>query len=237
MIKSLYPKFQDWSKFGSIYIISDTHFEDSDCKFMDPNWITPEEHMQIIKSTKMSTGDTLIHLGDVGNPDYIDELKCKNKILISGNHDILSKVASHFTEVYTGPLFIADRILLSHEPIMGLEGFALNIHGHDHADTKRINHINLASNVYHYQVFNLGSMIKGGILADIPNYHRITIDKATIKKEKREDINSFLELIKINPLETPFEDIPEACKYCPTHPSNGGTGFCHCILGQPKITC
>lgn len=235
MIKSLYPKFQEWSKFGSIYIISDTHFEDPDCKFMDPNWITPEEHMQIIKSTKMSTGDTLIHLGDVGNPNYIDELKCKNKILISGNHDILSKVASHFTEVYTGPLFIADRILLSHEPILGLEGFALNIHGHDHADTQRINHINLASNVYHYQVFNLGSMIKGGILADIPNYHRVTIDKATIKKERREDIDSFLESIK--PLTEPFENIPEACRYCPTHPSNGGTGFCHCILGQPKITC
>ena len=68
---------------------------------------------------------------------------------------------------------------------MGLEDFALNIHGHDHADTKRINHINLASNVYHYQVFNLGNMIKGGILSNIPNYHRITIDIATLKKGMR----------------------------------------------------
>lgn len=233
MIKSLYPIFQKWSATGSVYIISDTHFEDSDCKFMDPNWITPQEHMEIIKGS-VRKGDTLIHLGDVGNPTWLDELKCY-KVLLTGNHDILSKIGCHFDEIYTGPLFIADRILLSHEPIMGLEGFALNIHGHDHADTKRINHINLASNVYHYQVFNLGNMIKGGILSNIPNYHRITIDKATLKKEGQTNIDSFLESIR--PLTEPFENIPEACRYCPTHPSNGGTGFCHCILGQPKITC
>ena len=31
--------------------------------------------------------------------------------------------------------------------------------------------------------------------------------------------------------------VPEACKYCPTHPSNGGSGICNCTLGLPKITC
>ena len=30
--------------------------------------------------------------------------------------------------------------------------------------------------------------------------------------------------------------IPYACKTCPTHPSNGGDGICHCILGLPEIT-
>lgn len=30
--------------------------------------------------------------------------------------------------------------------------------------------------------------------------------------------------------------IPEACKNCPTHPSNGGSGICHCILGDTIIT-
>lgn len=30
--------------------------------------------------------------------------------------------------------------------------------------------------------------------------------------------------------------IPPACKICPTHPSNGGSGICHCILGLPEIT-
>lgn len=181
MIKSLYPIFQKWSATGSVYIISDTHFDDSDCKLMDPNWITPQEHMEIIKQD-VRKGDTLIHLGDVGNPDYLDELKCY-KVLITGNHDVLSKVASHFDEVYTGPLFIADRLILSHEPIQGLESFAMNIHGHDHASNYRPNHINLASNVYHFRVFNLGASIKGGLLSRIENYHRKTIDEATEKKK------------------------------------------------------
>lgn len=192
MIPSLYPTFRDkWSATGSVYIISDTHFDDSDCKYMDPNWITPQEHMKIIKQNARR-GDTLIHLGDVGNPDYLDELKCY-KVLISGNHDVLSKVASHFDEVYTGPLFIADRILLSHEPIYGLGAFCCNLHGHIHDSgddsfyhANKYNHINLASNTYNYRVFNLGKEIKNGLLSSIKNYHRCTIDEASLRKEKRE---------------------------------------------------
>ena len=30
--------------------------------------------------------------------------------------------------------------------------------------------------------------------------------------------------------------IPEACKNCNNHPSNGGSGICFCTLGIPKIT-
>ena len=168
MISSLYDKFKPWSTTGSVYIISDTHFDDSDCKLMNPNWITPQEHMNIIKQ-EVRRGDTLIHLGDVGNASYLDELKCY-KVLITGNHDIMSKVASHFDEVYNGPLFIADRILLSHEPIQGLENFCLNIHGHVHNgytvkyyDTGsgfRTSHLNLASDVAHFQPCNLKTISK-----------------------------------------------------------------------------
>ena len=39
MIAGLYDKFKDWSAKGSIYIISDLHFDDIDCKLMDKNWI------------------------------------------------------------------------------------------------------------------------------------------------------------------------------------------------------
>ena len=31
--------------------------------------------------------------------------------------------------------------------------------------------------------------------------------------------------------------IPEACRNCSNHPSNGGSGICHCTLGTPKVTC
>ena len=34
----------------------------------------------------------------------------------------------------------------------------------------------------------------------------------------------------------PNNYIPEACRSCANHPSNGGTGICHCILGSPSIT-
>ena len=180
MIPSLYKIFQKWCEHGSIYIISDTHFDDDDCRYMDPNWITPQEHMKILKED-IKKNDTLIHLGDVGRADYLDELKCY-KVLITGNHDVLSKVASHFDEVYTGPLFIADRILLSHEPIEGLEYFCYNIHGHVHFPNRFLSHhINLASNVCKYQVFNLGARIKGGLLSQTENYHRKTINLASKK--------------------------------------------------------
>lgn len=33
-----------------------------------------------------------------------------------------------------------------------------------------------------------------------------------------------------------LSQIPESCRGCPQHPSNGGSGICFCILGQPKIT-
>ena len=193
MINSLYEKFQPWSRGGSIWIISDTHFDDTDCKLMDPNWITPQEHMDILKK-EIHKNDTLIHLGDVGNASYLDELKCY-KILITGNHDVLSKVASHFDEVYTGPLFIADRILLSHEPIKGMERFALNIHGHVHngytcayydiGEKFITSHVNLASDVAQYQPCNLGALIKSGFLSGKVNYHRLTIDKAKEDKIER----------------------------------------------------
>lgn len=86
MINSLYPIFQHWSEKGSVYIISDTHFEDSDCKLMNPDWITPEEQVKIINSM-VHKNDTLIHLGDVGNPEWIAKLKAGHKVLIMGNHD------------------------------------------------------------------------------------------------------------------------------------------------------
>lgn len=27
-------------------------------------------------------------------------------------------------------------------------------------------------------------------------------------------------------------NVPNSCINCPNHPSNGGSGICHCILGQ-----
>ena len=32
-------------------------------------------------------------------------------------------------------------------------------------------------------------------------------------------------------------DIPDACKSCSNHPSNGGSGICNCTLGTPQVKC
>lgn len=191
MIDTLYDKFKPWSAKGSIYIISDTHFEDADCKLMDKNWIPPQEHIDNIKKY-VHKNDTLIHLGDVGNPEWMAQIKA-HKVLIMGNHDqSATKFKSYFDEIYTGPLFIAEKILLSHEPIINGSAW-FNIHGHDHNKLSYIkwhnhnevseswNELNLAANVVDYKVYNLGHGIKNGLLSYVDGVHRLTIDRARNK--------------------------------------------------------
>ena len=111
-------------------------------------------------------------------------------IKFEGNHDAKGAYTKDFDEIYAGPIFIAEKILLSHEPVYGLE-WCLNIHGHDHngveAYREGCKHINLAANVCGYMPLNLGKIIKDGVLSDIPSIHRITIDGATMRKKLREE--------------------------------------------------
>ena len=183
MIQSLYGPFRHWSESGSIYMLADTHFDDADCKLMDPEWIAAEEQLEIITGM-VHRNDTFIHLGDVGNGKYIAEIRAKKKILVLGKHDRCSDYAGLFDEVYTGPLFISDRILISHEPVCGLT-WCLNIHGHDHSGQEAYGedckHLNLAANVCGYRPVSLGRLIKNGILSDVDGIHRETIDKAKKK--------------------------------------------------------
>lgn len=51
-----------------------------------------------------------------------------------------------------------------------------------------------------------------------------------------DDFNKFERLPSDLKLTTSFP-IAEACKTCPNHPSNGGSGNCNCTLGTPKVTC
>ena len=248
ILKQLYKTFQDWSAKGSVWVYSDPHFGDSDCKIMDPNWITPEEQVKKIND-KVKKGDTLILLGDIGNLEYVKRIKAGYKILISGNHDVgltnYKKTVTHeikeifaecvdeekyeidvaierksfhkylyekypyakiniqeryefhspfhffdatiddnlFDEVYGGPLFIGEKILLSHEPIYNECWY--NIHGHRHSDDntnyKGKNYFNCCANVIKYEPINLKDIIKSGALKNIPTIHRKTIDIVSSK--------------------------------------------------------
>ena len=87
-----------------------------------------------------------------------------------------------FDEVYEGPLFISDRILLSHEPIE--YPFALNIHGHDHSNRELTTspHLNVCAEHIGYTPVCLSTLIKNGALKDISNIHRNCIEVARAKK-------------------------------------------------------
>lgn len=218
MINTLYDCFKHWSEKGSVFLYSDPHFEDEDCKIMDPAWISPQE--QVDKINKLvHKNDTLILLGDIGNIEWIKKLKAGYKVLILGNHDVgasnykrkedfyaiesddihdcklkfkdFVKITTIdnkkyaycdnrlFDEVYTGPLMISDKIILSHEPIPNIN-WVLNICGHDHSGNCNDDyHYCVCSNTINYTPINLKDIIKSGSLNQIESLHRQTINRAT----------------------------------------------------------
>lgn len=232
MIDSLYPIFQHWSRSGSVYLVSDTHFGDNDRSFMGYE-ISEDEQIAILKK-RIYKQDTLIHLGDVGNIDYIKQLECY-KVLIMGNHDqsktkykqrythidldnfteeeIKLKERKHeidyctynfhtpfkcgyknnnlFNEIYTGPLWISQKLILSHEPLsinLGVTGQSIvfNIHGHDHSGEYYNDnyHLNICQNIFGYEPLNLKEFIKSGLLNQIPSIHRAAIDYQKERKNR-----------------------------------------------------
>ena len=89
-----------------------------------------------------------------------------------------------FDEVYEGPLFIGDRLLLSHEPIS--LPYALNIHGHDHSKVESMpNCINVCVEHIGYKPVCLSKILSSGVRKNIDTIHRITIDNAIEKKSKK----------------------------------------------------
>lgn len=185
MIKTLYQPFQKWTEKGSLWIYSDPHFSDPEMVHLRKNYIGDDEQVARINS-KVGKHDTIIFLGDIGNEEMARKIR-GYKVLIMGNHD---KGASNYTdifdEVYSGPLFIAEKLILSHEPIN--LPFAFNIHGHDHScwfSTE--NHLNVCAEHIDYYPVNVNRLLKKGLLSGVDSIHRITIDKATAKKTKEEN--------------------------------------------------
>ena len=224
----LYKPFEHWYHGGTIWLISDTHFEDPDCLLMSDHWPTPEEQVKIINKF-VGKNDTLIHLGDVGNPEWIKKIK-GYKVLLLGNHDkgksnyeklYLSELDGKFLcqstnkkdieefneyyfwdynkkpyiidnglfdEVYEGPLFINEKISLSHEPLR--LRFGINIHGHEHGYGKYAGStasyfgddngytcasINITSNLREFKPLRLDDLVN----IKTVDLHRITINRAT----------------------------------------------------------
>ena len=199
----LYPCFKHLLQFNNIWLYSDPHFNDSDCLKMRVNYLGDEEQVKSINSI-VGKKDCLIILGDIGDVSYIKKLR-GYKILVMGNHDsgasnyaretffgIIDGVPVHndnhlFDEIYEGPVCIAEKIILSHEPIQ-VPGM-LNIHGHTHSKVsqpKDENHLCVCAENIDYKPISLLPIIKNGRLSKIESIHRQTIDTATKRKQRRE---------------------------------------------------
>ena len=91
-----------------------------------------------------------------------------------------------FDEVYEGPLMIAEKLILSHEPVD--VPWAFNIHGHVHATAGRKSdkrHFNCCADAINFTPINFNQWMKQGYLSRIETIHRETIDRATERKRKR----------------------------------------------------
>lgn len=91
-----------------------------------------------------------------------------------------------FDMVFSGPVMLGEKLLLSHEPVPNVE-WCMNLHGHVHdrkAKTDKY-HFNVCADVIGYTPINFNQFLKSGALSKIQTLKRTVIDKATIKKQKR----------------------------------------------------
>lgn len=185
MIECLYEPFKtELSAKGTVWLYSDTHFdEDEDLRLIFSNRPTAEEQVKMINS-KVGKCDHLILLGDIGNIEWARKLR-GHKWLVCGNHDAgYTQYTDVFERVFSGPLMIGEKIILSHEPLA--IDWAFNFHGHTHTLTKqRKGHMCVCSDVIGYIPLNLNQFVKSGRLKETITMHRLTIDEATKRANKR----------------------------------------------------
>ena len=237
MIEGLYDIFKHWHATGTVWIYSDTHFNDAELAAGVASRPIAGIHLANINS-KVGKKDTFIHLGDVGDIEIARKIK-GYKVLIAGNHDAglsnYKRVVNYFKldaetyskeqaleyakklypnckyiiekgyqfsfpfefwyicadnclfdEVYGGPVMVAEKLILSHEPVDC--PWAFNIHGHVHSggpmsDERHLNVCGEARGVY--EPINFNQFMKSGFMAKIQTIHRETIDKATKRARKR----------------------------------------------------
>jgi len=187
MIQGLYDIFEHWHKQGTCWLISDTHFNDEEL-YVGTKRIERAEADEYVKliNSKVGRKDTLIHLGDVGDLEAMKKVR-GYKVLIMGNHDTgATKYKEVFDEVYTGPIQIGEKLILSHEPLEC--GWAFNIHGHIHSFTHRddIRHMCICPEVTRqFEPVNFNQLMKSGFMSKIETLHRSVINKASKRKKKR----------------------------------------------------
>ena len=198
MYKHLYDRFSNWYRDGgNIWLYSDPHFSDAESYefrgLLTGSTTIDKLDCDQIKSinTKVGKNDTLIILGDIGNIEKVAELR-GYKVLIKGNHDTGStNYKDYFDEVYEGPLYINDRLILSHENLSPLRPYEFNIHGHVHGPNDKMYDTDQSKNVcaehINYTPISLITFLKQGGLSKTPTVHRVYIDARNEEKKKNKN--------------------------------------------------
>lgn len=186
MIDSLYEPFrEELSSQGTVWLYSDPHFDsDDDLRIAFPNRPSAEEQVKMINS-KVGRTDHLILLGDIGSIEWAAKLR-GHKWLICGNHDVgYTQYCGIFDRVFSGPLMISEKIILSHEPLDIPYFFSIHGHNHNQKGKDKLGHLNCCADVIHYTPINFNQFVKSGRLKEVESIHRLTIDEATVRAKKR----------------------------------------------------
>ena len=120
--------------------------------------------MNLVKewSNKLKQGDVWYNLGDWGNPEkmyIVNILRVKGikTIFIKGNHDkddVIKEAKKYFDEVYLYPIYLTNRLIVSHIPESVFKD-QLNICGHIHgANLNSPNYLCCSLKVANYKMIS-----------------------------------------------------------------------------------
>jgi len=136
--------------------------------FFRPFKTTAEQDQAIIQNLNEEVGekDTLYHLGDVlmteGSFRWLEQIKCDNKILILGNHDLefKDKLGNYF-DIKEEGFFNTDKskFYLNHYPSRSISG-RFNIVGHIHGLWKvKRNMVNVSVDAWNFLPVSLPEIL------------------------------------------------------------------------------
>lgn len=140
--------------------------------FERTNFQTIQEHDEYIKSLvrewaeNWAPGSTLYYLGDFGDIDYLyvfDWLREKDikVVFVAGNHDHKDDydlIAEHVDEFSPYPLFLSNKLIVSHEPV-AVWPAVVNVHGHLHGSKLASpNYLNASIHVADYKPISMAQV-------------------------------------------------------------------------------
>lgn len=176
------------------YFTSDPHFGHKNIiKWGRPQFKTIEEHDEFLVSkfeewaNKLKASDKLFILGDWGKTDFLflmSYFHCYT-ILVMGNHDThsdIDKFKHYFDAVYEYPIFITDKMCVSHVP-QNVFDDQINVHGHLHGNIiDKVNYVSCCLEVNNYEL--VSERIINSRFARMPKYTRKHLEAPYSEWEK-----------------------------------------------------